>query len=297
MTQSEEIFIGIDQTGAALQGGRKAKPLPISGCSWNPALDSNFELIQSPSGHHRIPHLSVDALLEWGGERLERAWRAGRVRLVLDCVLGLPTEVWGHLRSQNLSDLFRQAAHEGGETPFGRAPAERFFAGVLDEARWSSGDPLPTREPERLAGANSVFLTRPYQKNIQTGTYRLWVDLARDPRWFRESRIFPSDSQGGRGGPGNWIFEGYPSWSWTRILGAPSRDFRRAEHWIRQRGPQIQSQPGLFESYSSDADLADAAVLAFSGAYLRSRGLLWGYSGRDFREGWILGLEPKYIHI
>jgi hypothetical protein len=293
---SERIIVGVDQTGAAQQGGKSARPLPVAAIRIS---DDQMEYLSPPEGVFALSSLSVGALLKWGGPLVERAWAQGKVVLVVDAVLGLPHSVWQALGSENLYALFDRASREGGECPYGRPPAERFFRQILLESGWSEDAPLPQRQPEVLAGANSVFQTRPYQKNIQTGTHRIWVDLARDPRWRTEARIFPEG-----GGPSlengplsNWILEGYPSLSWKRVLGSPVRNPQNFGALLKEFHPRVKISEETLSRIQRSPDLADAAVLALAGAVAQLQGSLFPNLSHAPQEGWILGLEPRLIDI
>ncbi len=124
--------------------------------------------------------MNREALLDLPGVR--DACGEGRLRVLVDAVLGLPAAITAQIQRSgaSLAGWFEQARvhHERrlglGLLARGRDPAEDFFAALLKRAGVSG---VPTRECERLSGANSVFIPRPYQKNVQTGTYRIWVEL------------------------------------------------------------------------------------------------------------------------
>src|SRR5690606_15146623 len=93
--------------------------------------------------------------------------------------------------------------------------------------------------------ANSVFQSRPYQKNIQTGTYRIWKDLTSGgpTRW---ANIWPFETERSELLDAPWIFEGFPSLLWREVLGLPTRDLSRLrsaveDAWRRElRGEELR---------------------------------------------------------
>jgi hypothetical protein len=277
-----QVFLGIDQTGAVIpgSGGLRARPLP-----WAALLIGNdAPRLLLPSSRLKRFHLEeIESGLHSMEIRLNRAEDA--VAVLLDCVLGLPGESvrW----DDALAELQRLPEK------FGRAPAGQFFSSLLGKQR-----SIPTRLCEEWAGANSVFRDKPYQKNIQTGTFRLWRDLVTDPR-RGEWSIWPHSSPRSPE-PGRFtLFEGYPSLMWRHVARRSSRDPKFLSSWLKSQGIRFSRADSL--RFSTDADVADSVMLAASGWVLhRSRKLLEPYPGffeseafrlRGKREGWIAGLS------
>jgi hypothetical protein len=214
---------------------------------------------------------------------------------VVDSVLGLPSELKRGLerKGRSFRDYLLQA---GKNTSYGRSAAEHFFQSILEEASLSPAGSasVPVREIEKKLGANSVFRTRPFQKNIQTGSFRIWSDLGKDPDWFwvmpheiKEWEVgsVPTHARAA-------ICEGYPSFSWFKLFGAKSREPQKLPDLISERFPEVFFSKVQKEEIRQDADLADAVVLALAGydafylnryRYPAKRDLSW--------EGWILGAE------
>jgi hypothetical protein len=284
-----EIFIGIDQTGAASSNGKKARPLPMciamkqkSG-SWRFITAKGRKPLQIGRFQPSVIQETFDQL------KLDLNW--SQTAIVLDCVLGLPRQVVvGPPKVKPyLWECFGRAAgfsKEGKE--FGRDVAEAFFSEFLSQK--SQGH--PKRFCEEVSGSNSVFQTRPYQKNIQTGTFRLWKDLGSvgEP-WVN---IWPFEKKS-KHSEKAWIFEGYPSLIWKQCLQSPSRDLKKLRTLCEKAFPKFEMD--TWRHLEKSPDLADSFVLAFGGVFLQEKGQLWTPSAsfqtepNAPREGWILGLK------
>jgi hypothetical protein len=240
--------IGIDQTGAVDARGRPKK-LPVA-----VILDNTIEFTYIDS----LSSTSISALT--GGHSSRKA------EIALDCVLGLP---------RPLKIKLRDAIHRTRLVEkFGRAPASQFFR------KLGGGRNFP-RKIERIAKANSVFRELPYQKNIQTGTFRFWKELAIDPDWY----CLPHVETVRKGLVP--IFEAYPSHSWRSFLGSSKREPLHLDKWMRNAGIELLLPRDWKARIRKDPNLADAAVIAMH---------LHSYSERALRrspdtEGWILGFE------
>ena len=243
------MTIGIDQTGAVNSRGIP-KPLPIA------VFDHGvieFAYLKA---------LNSEALSEVLGPLPKVARK--NLKIALDCVLGLPRGLRRDLRETMASSLNTQG--------FGREPARKFFASV-------GGGRILAREIEILAKANSVFRDRPFQKNIQTGTFRLWKDLSEDPSWF--DLPFVEKRRSGC----TSIFEAYPSHSWRTFLGSPKRDPEKLSQWIQKSGFDCRLARDWKTRVMKDPNLADAAVIALHLASLDRNEI----TRQPDTEGWILG--------
>ncbi len=284
-------FLGVDQTGAALAGGRRARPLPAV-------------LLEMPSSGEsgwvkqvELPDLTRESVLSLLSSPSDPEGSQGTV--ILDGVLGLPEKLRTCEESGSgyLWQQFFRAAQVQGEDGrrYGRALGEKFFAEI-----WSGPTSLmPTRTCERWARANSVFQLHPFQKNIQTGTFRLWRELGQTGKpWIH---VWPQDrDQAGESGP--WLFEGYPSLLWRELLGLSTRDLSKLPAQVgrvlAERQLSIRFAPDLTQALARSPDLADAWVLALGGALLQLDQALWlpldpcSIEGRAAAyEGWIAGLR------
>jgi len=284
-----EIFIGIDQTGAGASQGKKAKPLPMciavkqGAGTWRFITESSRKPLRLNRFHPQLLQECFDQL------GLDLKWNT--TAIILDCVLGLPRQIeMGSPKGRPyLWECFARAAgfSQNGKE-FGREVAEAFFSEYLP----GNNQAYPKRFCEEVSGSNSVFQTRPYQKNIQTGTFRLWKDLGSTGKpWVK---IWPFDKKDKRSDQA-WIFEGYPSLIWKQCLQSSSRDLKKLRRLCVKAFPQFEID--TWRHLERSPDLADSFVLAFGGVYLLERGKLWNPSVsfeeecNAPREGWILGLK------
>jgi len=259
-------ILGLDQTGA-VNARNEPKALSAALLCRN---RGNWELRTGL----RLPSLRrqcVEALVEFEGE----------VLILVDSVLGLPGSL-----NVSFSSLLQRAKHfEHGGKPFGRRTASRFFASFLDEAlaiRLLSGSlprtQLPSRLAETLAGANTVFLEHPFQRNIGCGTFRVLKELASEPRWFD---VWPWDTKRQHR---FLVAEGYPSLFWKQCLGARTRNLPTLQRFLEQNYPKA--------ALPRTADEADAVLLALGGRRCLEEGSFATATLPEiaWREGWIAGL-------
>jgi len=297
------VCVGLDQTGAVIRAGAGWKPLPAAVAV---RTGRRIELLATgPSGRGGEPGglslsaLNRDALLGLPG--VGAAQGAGQLRVLVDAVLGLPVDITTQIQKPgaSLTGWFEQACahHESrlrqGMLARGRDPAEDFFATLLKRAGASG---VPTRECERLAGANSVFVPRPCQKNVQTGTYRIWVELGaaiRSGERFRFPHHGDSPREGLEGdspAPGISLEESWPSLLWKRLLQASHREPGNLRVLLqtlgKREGLDITITEPCMQYCARHPDHADALVLALAGVILPEN------SGENpiAGEGWITGL-------
>ncbi len=226
MTAKRKYFFGIDQTGAVLKTGR-AKPLPcclIEGKSIHFFYLNFFDFRQIKS---EFPNITEE-----------------KSQFCVDCVFGLPVELPFDFRKV----LNKTNAFKG----YGRKPASEFFHSL-------GNGQVHRRKIEILCHANSVFQDKPFQKNIQTGTFRIWKDLASGSDWF----YFPAieGSQYTEGAP---LYEGYPSLSWRRLFQVRKRSPKELTRLLKKAGYQVNWTRKHQEQVNKDSNLADAFVLALT---------------------------------
>ena len=292
-TRPIKTIIGVDQTGAAIRNGTQAKPLPLvvgfrKKNTWSFLTEWKKQKITLSS----MNPVEITQLFDEIG--LPLIWED--TVLVLDCVLGLPRLVTKPLSQVDIWKFFSQASQfKSPNGQFGRKSAEEFFKKI-----WSQKtNPIPKRTCEVWSKSNSVFQSRPYQKNIQTGTFRLWKELGHPKEPW--AQIWPYDlAQSKSPIKGPWIFEGYPSLIWKKLLLCPHRDLRLLKQSVYQRMEGIELD--TWRTVENRPDHADAFVLAWGAAYLESVHRLWvpfpGFQDemKKLQEGWIMGLDsPKGI--
>lgn len=278
-------FVGIDQTGAVRASGRP-HPLP---CAVLERGSAEWKLHLADGD---LKPLAVDSFASQSFEKLLEPFHrtlGAKVALMVDCVFGLPWQSWRAVGEKpgDLRSLIRQCTQENA---YGRSASEAFFG------KWSGGQIL-RRECERVSGSNSVFQTRPFQKNIQTGTFRIWRDLALhgDEDAFS---FWPFDPvQSGR----PWVFEGYPSFYWRQLFKMRSRTvaaFPEVLEAVRSFGLKVRWEHP--KNFRLTPDAADAAVLALAGLVLQHEGRLFrpfnafALQASARAEGWIAGVIPPH---
>lgn len=250
------IFLGIDQTGAIFSNG-KPKPLPACALLENEMVFFYLPALNKTEIEKNVGHLSPT-----------------KTKIILDCVLGLPSAVPLSLRQAIASTKDVQG--------FGRKAAQEFFRTI---EKYSSVE-RPRREVEALAKANSVFQEKPFQKNIQTGTFRLWKELSLEPSWYRFPHLGEENDR--KRIP---IFEGYPSYSWKFLFQTKHRNPQNFLPLFKAFFPKYKISKSSNISIQKDSNLLDAAVLALHASTLPK--LLFSLPKTSTlyptQEGWILG--------
>jgi len=181
-------IVGIDQTGAIDSKGRFR---PLYGVTLS--LDADGAVLSHVAEH--LPRLDFNR------------WRmtSDRTLILVDAVLGLPESMWRP--NESIRDLFAltrdltQFGIKGGEEFFLKLYADRTGHKLLDKV---SADEL--RESERVHNAQSLFRSKPYQRNVQTGTLRVWHELSQQN--LGDVAIWPHDPV--RANHKLVLAEGYP---------------------------------------------------------------------------------------
>lgn len=289
-----DVVIGVDQTGAIAERGASARPLSVAVGLRGDAGKWTIKAGQKGA-------LKLASLARGDVENLLAQVRAkvplSRVALMLDCVLGLPESVMPEDGADALWRVMTSSA-QGDEdgVRFGMARAQKFFDALLPPT-----ESLPQRACEVLCGAVSVFQTRPFQKNVQTGTYRIWRDLtSTQPRWVN---LWPFESEPMPDAP--WAFEAFPSWMWRNKLGVRTRDRSMLKLAVKMAGKRagLTFSVDNWELLEADANAADAAVLCVGAAILQEERRLMvpfeGFQAHPCRrkEGWIAGLTPETVKV
>lgn len=250
-TQPEIFFLGIDQTGAVdLKGRPKPLPAAVIRCQ-----TVEFFYLQSLSRLHIEEKLGNFN---------------SQIMICADCVLGLPESVGTSWRQalKGLKDF----------TTYGRAPAQKYFFEL------GKGE-IHKRKIEIACKANSVFQEKPFQKNIQTGTYRLWkeISLNENDFWIPSLEEKKSDLQ-------IPLFEGYPSYSWKLILQAATRSPKDLTSLLKKSKIQIKWTKAHQAQAEKDPNLADAFLLALT--MQKFEGV--AFDRKPTNEGHILGFKADF---
>lgn len=260
MNSGFEVFIGIDQTGAWDRRARRAKPLPMVKIAKYPKESSRFLL-----SVHALSALTPAAFRDEGVDPLETA-----TLILVDCVFWPPPDARPEDMSASLWHEFKKAhAHSSQRGALGALAAEDFFKG-------HHRPPGTLREIDRQVKSQSLYSPRPFQRNIQCGTYRIWSELGSEPEpwarvwpWLGSSTRHPS-----------WIAEGYPS----RV---------RRSGQISWKHESLRYAPAARRRIQESRDFEDAALLAlqaFSFGRMDPEDLA---PPPDFpaHEGWIFGVS------
>lgn len=249
--QPEIFFLGIDQTGAVDSKGRP-KPLPAA-------------LIRGQTVEFfYLPALSKEHIEKKLGSS------TSQIMICADCVLGLPESVGVSWRAalKGLSNF----------TSYGRTPAQKYFYDL------GKGE-IHKRKIEIACKANSVFQEKPFQKNIQTGTYRLWKDifLNENDFWIPALEKKKTDLQ-------IPLFEGYPSFSWKLLLQASTRSPKDLTSLIKKAKIGITWTKDHQAQAEKDPNLADAFLLALT--MQKFAGV--AFDRKPTNEGHILGFTADF---
>jgi len=189
-----ELVVGVDQTGAKVSGGG-AKPLPTA------------IMIKSKKGWKLLVPLMLKSFNKKNIEsllcefKLTVDWSA--ILIVADCVLGLPEKIVGSKDPLTIlrSSMSKASVFEG----VGLKAGESFFLTCFPNAL-EKDDSCLVRRTEKNLGCLSVFKNKPFQKNVQTGTYRIWSDLGKEKEYLNFN-IWPYEKGSGRA----YLCEGYPA--------------------------------------------------------------------------------------
>lgn len=239
-------FVGIDQTGAV---DRRGQPKPLPTC----LLEEN--------------RLSVFYAQKFSSDLL----KLKPTLICIDCVIGLPKSIKTPLR-----EAMKMASLQEG---YGRTAAQQFFELL------SSGQ-KHNRQVEFDIGANSVFTIHPFQKNIQTGTFRFWKEMGLFGGWFyfpalpREKRLQKNKIP---------LVEGYPSYYWKTLFNQPNRKPELIIDLLKTYKPRLKITTQEQKWLIKDPNLADAVVLALAAQKHQNE-----INRASHAEGWILGVRSEH---
>lgn len=317
MIPAGRIYLGVDQTGAVVRRvtGSVYRPLPAAIAI---PLENQTIEIRAATRSGKPIHLDKFDPECVASVFLSNGITATETIALVDCVLGLPSSM--RRTGDSLRRLLTRASAFDANTaiPAGRKRAAAFFQGILDKSGCglTAKGGWPLRHCEKITSSNSVFQEHPFQKNIQSGTYRIWCDLGRsvEKKQDMDLRFWPHDfsRQGSgmrpKGTPSMIIAEGYPSLYWRKIFGLASRQPAElrdaAKHAMKLLGWSVRCRD--WEVIESDPDLADAVVLALAALVMDVSHDLF----QDFNistaatrqdhftpefEGWIAGAQADFF--
>lgn len=245
------IFLGIDQTGAIDSNGT---PKALPACLIN-KNEIHFFYLKTLSKTAIQQQLQMNDLKN--------------LLICVDSVLGLPEE----LNIDWSSALEKIKKFPG----YGRKPAQEYF-------RHLGQGQIFKRKIEVICKANSVFAEKPFQKNIQTGTFRIWKELTLNLKDFYipalENKKFVTQLP---------LYEGYPSFSWKVILKSNQRRPAELTELLIKNNLNLNWTAKHQETVNKDSNLADAFVLALTILKLHKEAKRL----KPHPEGWILGLKNQ----
>lgn len=276
-------IVGVDQTGQKGTRPGTAKRLPA--CILTQIDDAHWQFRAE-----KISALSRDIVRDLQADA-EPTGASQGTAIVVDCVIGLPATHWPSRPSADaLWTIMRQTHNFAG---FGLDAASAFFR-TIDRLESPGG----LRRCEEITDAQSVFVSTPVQRNIQTGTFRIWKDLTASgkSRWLY---LWPFEQPTVRAKHPVWLFEVYPSLIWRALFDGTRRDTTRLPAIIKQFGElgiTVKVSRKDIGLLIKDTDLADAAVSALGALKLQQENRLWEPDRRfrrisiARREGWLIGL-------
>lgn len=284
-----KTIIGIDQTGACKKNGEEAKALPVVlGFKKNHQWRFITSIENQKLTLKALNLAELESLLSQWNPKVD--WES--TAIIVDCVLGLPQSISPKkVRPDIWKKIFEASQFQSPYGNYGRKPAEEFFLKFLPK----KAEGFPKRVCEKWSKSNSVFQSRPFQKNIQTGTFRLWRDIGQAGKPW--AKIWPYDLiEPSLRSKGPWLFEGYPSLIWQKYLSCRHRYPILLKRQATKKLKEFEVDD--WEILTKCPDHADAFVLSWGAAYLEQCNQLWvPFSGfeekmKKLQEGWILGLDP-----
>ena len=227
-----DFIIGIDQVGAVNSKG-SPKALPISIISIDENKRSTLFTKDQFDNPLELKSLSYKIINEVLINLFAVDISFCNVFIIVDAVLGLPTLI--NKEQCSSSRFIREHIQQSLSQPnWGLAAGQSFFDKVLICAGQEKSLPL-LRKVEASLNANSVFKSTPFQKNIQTGTFRIWKDLANFP--LSKVLIYPYDKVDSAKAH-VLVAEGYPTTAWKALnkTSRTSTDFSYLKKNIKKVG-------------------------------------------------------------
>ena len=200
-TNQIDIILGVDQCGAVDNNGLP-KALPSSILYYT----NKWQLYPEELN---LKAFTREAIQELFLEKIGSSMDEQNIVIAVDCVFGLPRST-----GLNFTGLKNWIADAGSMDGYGFYAAKKFFDSKI-------GAHEIFRQAEKQLNSGSVFSPYPLQKNIQTGTFRIWKDLN---SWSDNSySMWPFEAYKGAGKP--WIIEAYPSLAYL-LLQNTKRQFK-----------------------------------------------------------------------
>ncbi len=274
-SKSIDYIIGVDQTGAIKSSG---KPKALPACILKVEKRNNKFIENKSKGlGFNLQSLERDKLISFLKE-IGVDFQASKILVAVDSVLGLPKSF---SKTKNPKKYLYEKFQDAGSTAFyGFKEAEKYFNTLLKK-KYESLDEHPRRKVETQLNANSVFRSRPFQKNIQTGTFRIWKDLSSYA--FNEFLLWPHDLIVFEKGIPVFV-EAYPSLAW-KILNKSNRKSENFKHLFKKMNDVSNIKKVQFLG----GDHKDAALSCLLALYLVRDYPKWLSKKSSNIEGDIMG--------
>lgn len=218
-------WVGIDQTGALDKSGR---PKKLPACSINSVGQIQFFYLEQLSKVSFFNNI--------------KDYSTADIKIAVDCVLGLPIDL-----NLDWSAVINQIIQTQG---YGKKVAQEFYTQLAQGLIYK-------RQAEILLKAQSVFQDKPFQRNIQTGTFRLWKEYAKS----RSDFYIPSleRAQSSQQIP---LYEGYPTLAWKILFKVKKREPQNLVNLLNLSSYELRIDNNQEKQILNDFNLADAFVLA-----------------------------------
>ena len=227
-------------------------------------------VLRRDGAHWELTHGSLKAMTQPELRAVGIPVGSSRTWISADCVL------WSLIGQgeHGMWATFAAAAQHGG-------PAREFFRAHQEGREW--------RAVDLLAGAQSVFREFPYQRNIQSGTFRIWSELGGKP-WLNLWPFCQTPNP-----EYAWFAEAYPTYFWKQHFKTKKRDPSLLQTFLAEITPDEIKVSEETKHQILQPDYADAAILCLSSFALLTLDpkRILSDQGSSREEGWIFGVEKR----
>lgn len=265
------VILGVDQTGA-LDSNKRPRPLP---CALIYLRNNSWQLLTKDSGENPLSLSCFDSthITELVSKYLVTS-KSENYYVIVDVVIGLPQEflTLNNSVEEQLKDYMRKTVQVDA---WGLEAGKEFFNRILIENSESCNP--SKRQVELALGANSVFTPYPFQKNVQTGTFRVWKEMALsdfdDLSFGHFSKNKAKIS----------VIEGYPTLAFKKLMGTKRSNPKEWPSDLEKFFPNIKKKTSDLNQDHLDALLL--AIQAFDTLVIKKQSIC----PLNSLEGGILG--------